>query len=687
MKRRRCCTPWCRRRRRCRHTDRPCMRRHSNRWPPCRPSRPTCSSARRLPRSASMSRLRCCCRCRRRSSPPMTGLSLASLPQCTSADGCEDHERQHRRANGVSKRIGFMPQGGECGRPSRRLREFSGHVRFLPSSPFRESPPLCSPPWVNWLRSAGRRTSSSQRDALPRTAPRNAPCTSARSDASTRSSIACSDRTSTSTMRSRRCSSRCFVRSVVFAVSPRSRRGSIGARCASRTPISRATGRGEGPRSSSSRSSRPGIRRRSGARWRVRRPVSLYAELDKIDAKQRIAFTLHVLDGHSARRGRDASWKRRSWRRRRACGERVSRSRPAPQGRGAGEPCPRSGELLRAYVVESTRRKYRERTSEDSGGAPQRGALGEDRRCRLRGARRRGRRGSAPRSRLRCHGTSCSSRAARSPRRSVLLVVFRVAGSEHDGRATSCSIRRTSRRATTPSRLAVGESTIEIGPSSAVVASGDDAHGILVVVEKGKVDCEVTPRKDRPPFVVQAGNVRVRVVGTRFVVARDGGAVRVSVAHGAVEVSRGADVTCSTTVSRGRPCGAPPLPPRFFAGAGAFCDDDRRAVAERERRRRRSPRRVRCRPPSHRRTRRGRTRPLRAARASDPDGAMTAYRRLASSGGPWASTALFAAGRLAADRGRSGEAKQAARGLPRAVSARRERRRCPANPRSATLSA
>jgi len=43
---------------------------------------------------------------------------------------------------------------------------------------------------------------------------------------------------------------------------------------------------------------------------------------------------------------------------------------------------------------------------------------------------------------------------------------------------------------------------------------------------------------------------------------------------------------------------------------------------------------------------------------SDPDGAMASYRKLASGGGPWAPTALFAAGRLAADRGRTAEAKR-----------------------------
>jgi hypothetical protein len=43
--------------------------------------------------------------------------------------------------------------------------------------------------------------------------------------------------------------------------------------------------------------------------------------------------------------------------------------------------------------------------------------------------------------------------------------------------------------------------------------------------------------------------------------------------------------------------------------------------------------------------------------SSDSDGAMATYRRLAAGGGPWAPTALFAAGRLASDRGRNAEAR------------------------------
>jgi TolA-binding protein len=44
--------------------------------------------------------------------------------------------------------------------------------------------------------------------------------------------------------------------------------------------------------------------------------------------------------------------------------------------------------------------------------------------------------------------------------------------------------------------------------------------------------------------------------------------------------------------------------------------------------------------------------------ASNPEGALSIYRKLAAGSGPWAANALYAAGRLQADRGRRGEASQ-----------------------------
>ncbi len=94
-----------------------------------------------------------------------------------------------------------------------------------------------------------------------------------------------------------------------------------------------------------------------------------------------------------------------------------------------------------------------------------------------------------------------------------------------------------------PSRFTIGESSLWIEPSSLVLVSGDDEHGVDVVLDRGTVTCEVAPRRGRPPFVVDAGEVRVQVVGTRFTVTRGSGETSVGVDHGVVEVAVGGVVT------------------------------------------------------------------------------------------------------------------------------------------------
>jgi hypothetical protein len=219
-----------------------------------------------------------------------------------------------------------------------------------------------------------------------------------------------------------------------------------------------------------------------------------------------------------------------------------------------------------------------------------------------------------------------------------------------------------------PSRLAIGESSIDVSANSAVVASGDAEHGVLVVLEKGRVECEVAPRKGRPPFVVQAGDVRVRVIGTRFAVERNARDIRVKVSHGTVEVTGASEVillhdgdtwpsnsatsaTPATSAAQIPPSAvvtadlpsaqkdlAPPTPSAAVTPSGAPSValpasspqvTDQRAYEG-------------------------------AARleAKDPEAAMGTYKRLAGSSGPWAQPSLFAAGRLAADRGRSADARK-----------------------------
>ena len=220
-----------------------------------------------------------------------------------------------------------------------------------------------------------------------------------------------------------------------------------------------------------------------------------------------------------------------------------------------------------------------------------------------------------------------------------------------------------------PSRIDLGDNELDLGVGSAIVAAGDDDHGIVLVVERGSVTCTVAPRLGRPPFVVQAGEARVRVVGTRFTVERLGEGARVDVDHGVVEVSAGSDrVTLRdgqawTTPfavapvapvrrsrrSRRRPVGLPGRPrPRRAGGGRLHGDGGRRGWAAGQRQAAGAfAARAASRPPP-RASRRGR----RTRRARWPSTGSSPR-----PGASWGANALFAEARLEAERGRREEAQ------------------------------
>lgn len=84
--------------------------------------------------------------------------------------------------------------------------------------------------------------------------------------------------------------------------------------------------------------------------------------------------------------------------------------------------------------------------------------------------------------------------------------------------------------------LSAGDATIDVaGGTAAEIFHADDGT-IEVVLYTGAVECEVPPIEGRPPFLVRAGDVDVRVVGTHFSVERDDD-VRVAVTRGKVQVT------------------------------------------------------------------------------------------------------------------------------------------------------
>jgi transmembrane sensor len=95
----------------------------------------------------------------------------------------------------------------------------------------------------------------------------------------------------------------------------------------------------------------------------------------------------------------------------------------------------------------------------------------------------------------------------------------------------------------------------EGGELSVTMAGPERVESVLV---HGAADFEVTKRAERD-FVVRAGSVRVRVVGTRFRVELEGERTRVSVSEGKVEVQEGESRSyLEAGESRFFPSAAPP---------------------------------------------------------------------------------------------------------------------------------
>jgi hypothetical protein len=83
----------------------------------------------------------------------------------------------------------------------------------------------------------------------------------------------------------------------------------------------------------------------------------------------------------------------------------------------------------------------------------------------------------------------------------------------------------------TPSSISFGDAHVALDANSIVVVDANQA-----LLERGAAWFTITPRGSRPAFLVLAGDATVRVVGTRFRVARNDERVAVTVDHGLVEV-------------------------------------------------------------------------------------------------------------------------------------------------------
>ena len=86
-----------------------------------------------------------------------------------------------------------------------------------------------------------------------------------------------------------------------------------------------------------------------------------------------------------------------------------------------------------------------------------------------------------------------------------------------------------------PSAVSFGDAHVELAANTAIEMQYEGEQPVALV-ERGSAWFSVAPRGDRPAFEVRAGDAIVRVIGTRFRVARDGEHADVSVDHGVVEI-------------------------------------------------------------------------------------------------------------------------------------------------------
>jgi len=196
-----------------------------------------------------------------------------------------------------------------------------------------------------------------------------------------------------------------------------------------------------------------------------------------------------------------------------------------------------------------------------------------------------------------------------------------------------------------PTEVNFGDAVITVAPQSALVLGRSPEDGVLILLDRGGANFSVAPRAGRPPFVVQAGEVQVRVTGTEFGVSRSGDAASVHVLRGTVEVvSRGNRTVLhagDSWSSSGEREAAARGPSTAGVAAAPFVSDAGAPAVDAG-----APRVPDRAPPTSKEQFDAAT----ALEAKDPEAALDRYRSLARGSGPWAANALYAAGRLAFDR-------------------------------------
>ncbi|HEY1817684.1 MAG TPA: FecR family protein [Kofleriaceae bacterium] len=187
-----------------------------------------------------------------------------------------------------------------------------------------------------------------------------------------------------------------------------------------------------------------------------------------------------------------------------------------------------------------------------------------------------------------------------------------------------------------PSDVMFADADIAVDADSAVVLQREVVRPV-VWLEHGAAWFSVAPRLGREPFVVLAGDTIVRVIGTRFRVARYAEHTLVTVERGVVDVQYRGDIVhliagqtwSSPQPTPSTPKLAPSTPSIAPAAPKATTAPARHDPSETDQQRYES---------------------FAQLEASQPDVAIRGYLELSQGSSKWAALALYSAGRLAADR-------------------------------------
>ncbi len=100
-----------------------------------------------------------------------------------------------------------------------------------------------------------------------------------------------------------------------------------------------------------------------------------------------------------------------------------------------------------------------------------------------------------------------------------------------------------------PSHMTFGENAIDVSPESGILLA-EEEHATVLTLERGEVSLHVAPREKDRPFLIEAGDVHVRIVGTELTVKRAGIGATVFVQHGVVEVREHGELATVRTGER-----------------------------------------------------------------------------------------------------------------------------------------